>query len=167
MKRLLIAFGILLSTLGVNAQQQLAFPFQGGKQVMIDYFKNNIKIGAEISGKAANGLVIFKFTADQEGTIKKIIVYYADDLLLTQPLIEAIKLSNKKWIIPDKEKLHDFIIPFSINFNTPADGSATAQKAVYTYYANRKPVVSLDQVPIDMATLLPTVTVSYDLTLNN
>jgi hypothetical protein len=162
MKNLIIALGILLTTLSVKAQQQLAFPFQGGKQVMMDYFKNNIKINPDIAKKAATGLVVFKFTADQNGAIKKIIVYYADDLLLTQPLIDAIKQSDRKWIIPDKEKLHDFIIPFSISFNAPATGSAAAQKALYSYYTSRKPVISYDQVPIDMATLLPTIVVDYD-----
>lgn len=155
---------LVLAALCVKAQAQLAFPFQGGKQVMLDYFKNTIKVGPEISGKAATGVVIFKFTADQQGAIKKIIVYYADDLLLTRPLIDAIKQSDHKWIIPDKETLHDFILPFSIAFNTPTVSNDNAQKSLFNYYANRKPVMSFDQIPLDMATLLPTITVNYDVT---
>ncbi|GAB2703615.1 hypothetical protein GCM10027037_31830 [Mucilaginibacter koreensis] len=166
MKKILFIGLLFLSTIAAKAQTGLAFPFQGGKQVMMDYFKTHIAIPAELSNKAAAGTVIFKFTADEQGSIKKIIVYYADDLRLTQPLIEAIKQSDRKWIIPDKEKLHDFILPFNIAFNAPAAGtSAKAQQAVYEYYASRKPVLTYNQVPLDMVTLLPAVTVNYDLSL--
>ncbi|MDB5156448.1 MAG: hypothetical protein JWR50_1155, partial [Mucilaginibacter sp.] len=111
----------------------------------------------------ATGTAIFKFTADEKGSIKKIIIYYADDITITPPIIEALKKSDRKWIIPNHEKFHDFIIPFSIRFIPPATGSATLQKAVYNAYTRRKAVVSFDQVPLDMATLLPAVSISYDL----
>ncbi len=166
MRKLLIIAAVLFTALGAAAQPQLAFPFQGGKQVMMDYFKNNIVIGPDFAQKAASGTVIFKFTADQKGTIKKIIIYYADDVLLAQPLIDAIKKSDHKWIIPDNEKLHDFIIPFTVAFNTPAANVAHTQKSLYNFYTGRKPIMSYDQVPLDMATLLPAVTVRYDLAGN-
>lgn len=163
MKKLLVLITFTLASLGLKAQDGLAFPFQGGKQVMMDYFKNNIIISPDMARKAVSGVVIFKFTADQQGAIKKIIVYYADDVLLTQPLIEAMKQSDHKWIIPDKEKLHDFILPFNIAFNIPPTATAATQKAVYNYYTGRNAVLSYDQVPLDMATLLPAVTINYNL----
>lgn len=153
----------MLSSLLVKAQQELAFPFQGGKQVMMDYFAKAVVINPEMAKRAANGSAVFKFTADEKGTIKKIIVYYADDIMLTQPLIDALKQSDHKWIIPDREKLHDFIIPFAINFNMPAKSTPGVQKALYNYYESRKPVITYNQVPLDMATLLPTITVTYDI----
>ncbi len=155
---------LILSAVYVKAQQGLAFPFQGGKQVMMNYFKGHITIPQELNKKAASGAVVFKFTADDKGAIKKVIVYYADDLTLVQPLIDAIKQSDRKWIIPDGEKLHDFLLPVTITYTAPADGStASAQKAAYNYAINRKPVISYDQVPLDMVTLLPAVVVSYEL----
>ena len=77
---------MFLSAITVKAQTGLAFPFQGGKQVMMDYFKTHITIPAELSNKAAAGTVIFKFTADEQGAIKKIIVYYSSGLRVNQPL---------------------------------------------------------------------------------
>jgi hypothetical protein len=166
MKKLMFIGLLFISAIAAKAQTGLAFPFQGGKQVMMDYFKNHITVPAELTSKAAAGTVVFKFTADEQGAIKKIIVYYADDLRLTQPLIEAIKQSDHKWIIPDKEKLHDFIIPFNITYTAPAGGgSAKAKQAIYDYYAGRKPVLTYNQIPLDMVTLLPAITVNYDLSL--
>jgi hypothetical protein len=108
-------------------------------------------------------MAVFKFTADVSGNISKIVIYYADDYLLTLPIIEALKKSTKKWIIPNKEKFHDFIIPFSINFNKPSTGVAEVQKAAYAFYKVRKPIVAKDQIPLNAATLLPTVVVQYDI----
>ena len=146
------------------AQQQLAFPFQGGKDVMIRFFKDSLVVSPQLIQRKATGTAVFKFTADEKGIIKKVIIYYADDITLTQPIIEALKKSNRKWIIPDHEKVHDFIIPFTINFNPPSIPTAALQKAVYNFQSHRKPVLSFDQVPLDLATLLPTITVNYDLT---
>lgn len=147
------------------AQEQLAFPFQGGKEVMVKFFKDSLTVTPLIIQKKATGNAVLKFTADEKGTIRKIIIYYADDLALTQPVIEALRKSNRKWIIPDHEKFHDFIIPFAINFKPPVTGNTALQKAVYDYYTHRKPVLSFDQVPLDTATLLPTVVVNYDISL--
>lgn len=163
MKKIGILMALLFFTAYAHAQQGLAFPFQGGKQVMMDYFKNHITIPQELSKRAASGAVIFKFTADEKGAIKKIIVYYADDLALVQPLIDAIRQSDRKWIIPDNEKLHDFILPVNITYTAPAGNTDAAQKAAYAYAIGRKPVLSYDQVPLDMATLLPAVVLKYEL----
>ena len=145
------------------AQQELAFPFQGGKEVMNSFFKQNVEVSSEIVKRKGNGTAVFKFTADTAGAITKIIVYYADDFSLVTPIIEALKKSNGKWIIPFREKAHDFIIPFDINFKAPAIASAALQKAVYDFHRTRKPLLSNDQVPLDVATLLPTVSVVYDI----
>ena len=97
------------------------------------------------------------------GVIKKIIIYYADDYSLTPPLIAALKKSNHKWVIPDHEKLHDFIIQFNVNFNPPAGDSKSVAEDFYKFYSQRRPILSYNQVPLDDATLLPTVAVNYDL----
>jgi len=106
---------------------------------------------------------VIKFTADVNGNLSKLVIYYADDYLLTIPAIEALKKSTKKWIIPNKEKFHDFIIPFSINFNDPTTSVADVQKAAYDFYKKRRPIVAHDQIPLNAATLLPTVVVKYDI----
>jgi hypothetical protein len=161
MKKIFLLAITLLSFTCAMAQEELAFPFQGGKDVMTRFFKDSLVVSPQIIAKRAVGTAVLKFTADDKGSIKKIIIYYADDLVLTQPIIEALKKSNKKWIIPDREKFHDFIIPFTINFIPPATGVAAAQRALYDFYSHRKPVLAYNQVPLDMATLLPTVVINY------
>lgn len=163
MKKVLLILGLVLTSVLAKAQQELAFPFQGGKQVMIDYFKQNVVLSADLMQKAASGTAVIKFTADQNGTITKIIVYYADDVQLAQPVIEALRQSNHKWVIQDKEKLHDFVISFNIGFNLPANSTAGMQKTIYNYFTSRTPVLTYNQIPLDMATLLPSVTITYDL----
>jgi len=143
------------------AQEQLAFPFQGGSTVMTQFFKDSLKVSPEIIKSKATGTVVFKFTADEKGTIKKLVIYYADDAILALPMVEALKKSNHKWIIPDHEKFHDFILSFSIGFTPPEKGEALAQKAFYNSYVRRKPILSSNQVPLDNVTLLPTVVVNY------
>ncbi len=129
---------------------------------MAKFFKDNIIVSKEIMMTRATGMTIFKFTADDSGNLSKIVVYYADDLLLTQPIIEALKKSSKKWIIPDKEKFHDFIIPFSIRLNAPSTASAEVQKTHFDTYKSNKPLISADQIPLNEASLLPTIVVNYD-----
>ncbi|MFI5157314.1 MAG: hypothetical protein ACHQF4_00520 [Sphingobacteriales bacterium] len=162
-KSITIAALFLLTSICCKAQEQLIFPFQGGVTIMNRFFKDSLTVSPEIVQKKATGTVVLKFTADPNGNVKKIIIYYADDYLLTTPVIEALKRSNHKWIIPDHQKLHDFIISFSINFNTPAVETPALAKEVYRYYKHRHPIVSVNQVPIDDVTLLPTVSVDYDL----
>ncbi len=163
MKKIILFAVAVLSSVCSIAQKELAFPFQGGAPVMTRFFKDSLVVSPEIIQKKATGTAVFKFTADAKGAIKKIIVYYADDYVLTLPIIEALKKSNHKWVIPDHEKFHDFIIPFSVSFNPPAMASNATIKEAYKFYSQRKPIVSYNQVPLEYATLLPTVLVSYDL----
>jgi len=164
MKKILVAIAALLFSVRVMAQQQLAFPFQGGKDVMAKFFKDSLSVSNDIIQRKAGGMVIFKFTADEQGRISKIIIYYADDPILAEPAIEALKKSNRKWVIPDREKFHDFVLPFSFSFTAPPADDPVLQKEVFNYYRTRKPLATDNQVPLDMATLLPTVRINYDVT---
>ena len=163
MRKIIILFIAVLSAIGAKAQTELAFPFQGGAPILARFFKDSLTVSPEIIKMRATGTSVFKFTADQKGTIKKIIVYYSDDASLVSPIIEALKKSNHKWIIPDHEKFHDFIIPFSISFNPPAVASKALEQQAYDFYSKRRPIMSYNQVPLDNATLLPTVVVNYDI----
>ena len=163
MKKIILLFVATMFAASCFAQQELAFPFQGGKEVMNNFFKANIDVSSDIVKRKLTGTAVFKFTSDTTGAIKKIIIYYADDVSLVTPIIEALKKSDGKWIIPFREKVHDFIIPFNINFQTPAMASAALQKAVYDFQRNRKPLLSNDQIPLDVATLLPTVSIIYEI----
>jgi len=145
------------------AQEDLSFPFQGGSTIMTRFFNDNVVASPDIIANKATGMAIFKFTADDAGSISKIVVYYADDLILTPPIIEALKKSNHKWIIPNHEKFHDFIIPFNIGFNIPLTGNGAVEKAYYDFYLHRKPMQSVDQIPLNEATLLPAVVIKYEL----
>ena len=157
----LLVISLLLSGYCM-AQQDLAFPFQGGQPIMTKFFKDSLIVTKEIIRKRATGMAIFKFTADDSGKLSKIVVYYADDLLLTQPIIEALKKSSRKWIIPDKEKFHDFIIPFSIRLNASPKALAEVQKTHFDTYRTNVPLISADQIPLNEASLLPTIVVNYD-----
>jgi len=163
MKRTLLIITALFITVCCKAQEELSFPFQGGSTIMTRFFKDSLTVSPEIIQQKATGTAVFKFTADEYGNIKKIIIYYADDYVLTPPLIEALKKSNKKWIIPNHEKVHDFIIPFSVYFNLPANASPDLLNDFYKFYSQRKPIYTYNQVPLDDATLLPTVVITYDL----
>jgi hypothetical protein len=165
MKITLLAITALLLSIHCKAQEGLPFPFQGGSAIMTRFFKDSLVVSPEIIQQKATGIAIFKFTADEQGAIKKIIIYYADDAVLAPPLIEALKKSNHKWVIPNHEKLHDFIIQFAINFNPPATAAAdTVSKQLYNFYQQRKPILTYNQVPIiEDATLLPTIVVNYDI----
>ena len=128
---------------------------------MTQFFKDSLKVSPQINKSKAVGTVVFKFTADVKGAITKLVIYYADDAILAPPIIEALKKSNHKWIIPDHEKFHDFIIPFSISFSPPLKDGVAVQKAFYNFYTKRKPILTLNQMPLENVTLLPTVVVNY------
>ena len=162
MKKISLSIIALLISFGCFAQEELAFPFQGGKEAMNRFFKDSLIVTQDIIHKKAVGVVLFKFTADIKGNIKKTIIYYADDAILAVPIIEAIKKSNHKWIIPNHEKAHDFIVPFYIRYNLPENPNADLQNAAYDNYRNRRPILPNDQIPLDMATLLPAITINYD-----
>jgi hypothetical protein len=163
MKKVIFLTISLFLSVYCMAQQQLAFPFQGGSKAMTQFFKDSVTVTPEIIKSKATGTVVFKFTADEKGAIKKLVIYYADDAILAPPMIEALKRSNHKWVVPDNEKFHDFILSFSIGFTPPAAGTPSPQKAVYNFYLKRKPILSTNQVPLDNVTLLPTVVVNYNL----
>jgi hypothetical protein len=163
MKKILLLITLFITT-HCLAQQQLAFPFQGGNLAMMQFFRDSLKLSDGIKHIKASGTVVFKFSADEQGNLKNLVIYYADDAILVPPIIDAMKKSTRKWIIPDKEKLHDFVIPFMIKYNPSDKDDRETHKAMYNYYAKRKPITSHDQIPLNLATLLPTVTVSYGAT---
>lgn len=152
---------MLLATLSFSfamAQQELDFPFQGGSQVMNDYFAQHLNITDLIKQRAASGTVIMKFTSDPKGSIIKMVVYYADDASLIEPVINALKGTDGKWIIPDKQKFYDFVIPFSITMDAP---DSRASKAILQFQNTKSPIVSTDQIPLNLVTLLPAISVKY------
>lgn len=163
MKKLILSAVAVLMFVNCMAQAQLAFPFQGGKDVMNKFFKDNLVASPELIQKRATGMVIFKFTADENGKITKMIIYYADDMILVPPVIAALKKTNRKWIIPDHEALNDFILPVSFRFNSPVVDSVKTHNEAYDYMQHRKPIFSTDQIPLDLATLLPAIMVTYDI----
>lgn len=163
MKKITLFAITFLISVSCMAQEQLAFPFQGGKDIMTRFFTESIIVPKDAAKKRITGTAIFKFSADTSGTLSKIVIYYADDLALTPFIVEALKKSSGKWIIPNREKVHDFILPFSIRHNTPVTGIAEVQKSHYDFYKNSKPFVSADQIPLNEASLLPTVIINYDI----
>lgn len=158
MKKILMMLLVTLSFSYARAQQELDFPFQGGSQVMNDYFAQHLNITDLIKQRAASGTVIMKFTSDPKGSIIKMVVYYADDASLIEPVITALKGTDGKWIIPDKQKSYDFVIPFSITMDTP---NAGASKPILQFLNTRSPIVATDQIPLNLVTLLPAISVKY------
>ncbi len=161
MRKILLIITLFIS-MHCMAQQQLAFPFQGGSKVMMQFFKDSLKVSAPIMRAKATGMVIFKFSADEKGNIKNLVIYYADDAILAPPAIEALKKSTKKWIIPDNEKLHDFILPFLIRFDSPDSANKDTQNQQLNFFAKRTPILSHDQIPLNLTTLLPAIVVNYN-----
>ena len=56
-------------------------------------------------------------------------------------------------------------MPFYIRYNLPEVDDADLAKAALTNYRNKKPIYSNNQIPLDMVTLLPAVTINYDVVL--
>ncbi|PTQ95562.1 hypothetical protein C8P68_10567 [Mucilaginibacter yixingensis] len=159
MKKLFLMLMAVMAFGRVMAQAEMDFPFQGGKDVMTDFFAKNILVSDQIRSHANTGLVVMKFTSDVQGSIIKMVVYYADDANLTIPVVAALKATNGKWIIPARQKTYDFIIPFSFSMNKP---DAKSSKAILQYLGHRTPITADDQIPLNTVTLLPTVKVVYD-----
>ena len=166
MKKIALSIIVLLVSVSCFAQkQQLAFPFKGGKDKMTRFFKDSLVVSQEIVNRQITGVVIFKFTADDKGDVSKTIVFYADDANLTIPVIAAIKKSSGNWTIPTGEKSHDFLLPVYIRYNLPENDDPSLQKSALSNYRNKRPIFTNNQVPLDMATLLPAVTISYNVLL--
>src|SRR4051812_36493149 len=163
MKKILLSITILLLSFYCIAQKKTAFPFRGGKANMIRFFNDSLTVSPEIIQKKATGLVVFKFTSDDEGNLSRIVICYADDAVLVPPVIDVLKKSAHKWVLPDHETSNDFIITFSYGFNPPVSNTPGLQKAVYNYISHRKPILSTNQMLLDTALLLPTVLVKYDI----
>lgn len=160
MKRYLLLLTVTLLSVVVQAQKKATFPFQGGRDAMMQFFKENVVVSPVIAGRKVTGTAVFKFTADAQGGIEKIIVYYADDYQVTAPFIEALKKSDHHWNIFEGEKTHDFIIACSMS-PVLQNAGAAVQKQLYQYYSKRQPIVTSNEVLLDMATLLPAITINY------
>ncbi len=163
MKKILLSVAVILFSVACMAQKKSTFPYKGGKDLMIAFFKDSLKVSPEIIQKQLTGTVIFKFSADAKGNVTKIVIYYADDTSLVGPVIDVLKKSNHNWAIPDDEKSHDFIIPFCYRFNLPVTNKKLAAKALYDSYSSRTPIIAGNQIPLDMATLLPVIQINYDI----
>jgi len=158
MKKLFLVLIATLSFTFAMAQAEMDFPFQGGNKVMNDYFTNHIQATEVMKQRAASGTVVMKFTSDDKGNISKIVAYYADDASLVEPLIAALKGTDGKWIIPNKRKSYDFLIPFSISLDAP---NAKSAKQMLAYYNSRQPITATDMIPLDLVSLLPAVKIKY------
>jgi hypothetical protein len=98
---------------------------------------------------------------DGKGFLTSIVIYYADDFILTQPATDALRRSNGKWVIPKEVQSYDFVIQFTYNYK-PVAFKAAATKAILDFQQKHKPIIAHDQVPLNYATLLPTIVVDYD-----
>jgi len=165
MKRLSLLITTILISISCFAQQQLAFPYKGGKDKMVKFFKDSLVVSQDIINRRITGVVIFKFTADDKGDVSKTIVFYADDANLTIPVIAAIKKTSGNWTLTAGEKSHDFLLPVYIRYNLPENDDPSLQKSALSNYRNKHPIFTNNQVPLDMATLLPAVTISYNVLL--
>jgi hypothetical protein len=171
-KILFLSIIIICQSVYCMAQEELAFPFKDGKDAMAQFFKDSLEVSPEIIQKKAVGIAVFKFTSDDKGNISKIIVYYADDAIFAGPIVDALKKSNHQWILPKREKTHDFIVPFVFSFIPPTStnpklkktSTLKVQKKLYSNYLAHSPIMAADQIPLNQTTLLPVVVVSYDLT---
>jgi hypothetical protein len=166
MKKILVLFTAILISGYAMAQMipiatDLPAPFKGGTDAMKAFFRDSLEVTPTIQKAKASGMVIFKFTADAKGNLSKMVVYYADDLMLTEPIIEALKRTSGRWVIPVDHKVYDFIIPFSINFKPGTAPKPATVKAVLDYAKSKRPIVADDQVPLNAATLLPTIIINY------
>src|SRR5476651_1533577 len=102
MKRVFVLLAaIMLSGIAMAQQpeapkKELPQPFKGGNDAYNQFFKDSLQVSPELIKAKASGTAIFKFTADAKGNISKIVVYYADDYLIAQPAIEALKKTKDR-----------------------------------------------------------------------
>jgi hypothetical protein len=145
------------------AQKKSTFPFKGGIEHMMNFFKDSVIVSQDIIQRKATGIVTFKFSADALGRVSKIVVYYADDIVLTQPAIDALKRSSGKWDIPIGVSSNDYLITFLFSFTPPAAASTDLVNAVYDYSINHRSITFSNQLLTDDCILLPIVTANYDI----
>ena len=163
MKKTLLFIALLSLSFGAMAQKKSAFPFKGGVEHMMNFFKDSVIVSQDIIQRKATGVVTFKFTADALGRVSKLVLYYADDAVLARTVVDALKRSSGKWDIPAGVNNNDYLITFSFSFIPPAAAGVDLVNAVYDYSVNHKPIVFSNQLLTDDAILLPTVMVTYDI----
>ncbi len=140
----------------------LPAPFKGGIDTMFQFFKDNLKVSQQIIKAKASGTVIIKFSTDTKGYITSIVVFYADDYSLIQPVTDALRRTNAKWVIPAPATEYDFVAQFIFNYKPEGDIKPAALKSILDFYQQRKPIIATDQVPLKYATMLPTIVVNYE-----
>jgi hypothetical protein len=145
-----------------KAQDQTPFPFKDGSEAMARFFKDNVTISPDLAAKKVTGTVMLKFTADASGAISRVVVYYADDLSLAQPVIDALNKSNHLWTVPGNRSLYDYVISFSISFNPPDSASQDLKDQFYKAYTQRRQLTATNEIPLGQVTMLPNVVIMYD-----
>jgi hypothetical protein len=143
-------------------KKELPQPFKGGIDSLLQFFKDYVIVTPQIVKAKASGTAIIKFSADNKGFLTSIVIYYADDYILTQPATDALRHSNGKWVIPKEVESYDFVIQFTYSYKPVGTIKPAALKAILDYQQQHKPIVAHDQVPLNYATLLPTIVVNYE-----
>jgi hypothetical protein len=160
-KSTLLIIALLFISVCSKAQDE-PFPFKAGSEAMTKFFKDSLTISPDMMARKATGTVVLKFSADANGGISRMVVYYADDVSLVQPVIDALHKSNHQWTIPANHKLYDYMISFTISFNLPDSASSDLKERFYKFYSQRRPITANNEVPLGQVTLLPNVVVTYD-----
>lgn len=161
-KSAIIFIALLLVSVYSKAQDQSPFPFKAGSEAMAKFFRDSLTVSPDLVARKATGTVVLKFSADGSGAISRIIVYYADDISLAQPVIDALNKSNHQWMIPGDRKLFDYVISFTINFNLPDNASQELKDKFYKFYSQHRQITAANEVPLGQVTMLPNVVVTYD-----
>ncbi|MGN6177558.1 MAG: hypothetical protein ACTHNW_00140 [Mucilaginibacter sp.] len=160
-KSALLIIALLFVSVCGKAQND-PFPFKAGSEAMAKFFRDSIAISPDMMARKATGTVVLKFSADADGGISRMIVYYADDVSLVQPVIDAVHKSNHQWQIPANHKLYDYLISFTVSFNLPDSTSTELKEKFYKFYSQRRQITANNEVPLGQVTLLPNVVVKYD-----
>lgn len=142
-------------------KKELPQPFKGGIDTLLQFFKDNLAVSPQIIKAKASGTAIIKFSADSKGFITSIVIFYADDYLLTQPATDALRRSNGKWVIPKEVESYDFVLQFTYSYKPEGAVKPAALKAILDFQQQHRPIIATNQVPLNYATLLPTVVVNY------
>lgn len=161
-KSIFIVIALLLTSVCSKAQDQSQFPFKAGSEAMTKFFRDSVSLSPDLQAKRAFGTVVLKFSANANGSISRIVVYYADDVSLAQPVIDALNKSNHKWVIPANRKLYDYVISFTIYFNLPDNASTELKDQFYKFYSQRRQITAANEIPLGQVTMLPNVVVTYD-----